>query len=319
MRPFFLLFLSLFIFASESTLLFKNGDIITGKTIELNKDIVILKYLGKDLSIKLNNLKSIKVTPRLIKNLERAKENIFSIDKQQKIIPKKNSKLYFPSLRERQNKKKKYYNSTEFNLGFNNSTGNKQSFGGYFKIKTKINNYYNTFTADINSSYTETEDIVTTDQSNLNFKISHRVQNNFYTDYELRFFRDSVNNLNLRSTTALGISYKQIKGLDIGIGISYIDENLLIDTNNEQYFASELTVNYSKKLTDNKKLYFENRFTFSSENSQDILYKGKVDLNIPFNSRTSTKFTIETNWDNTPSVGNRSTQILYHFSISYKL
>ncbi|RRQ21487.1 DUF481 domain-containing protein [Thiohalobacter thiocyanaticus] len=208
------------------------------------------------------------------------------------------------------------------NVGVNISSGNTDTEQYHLDTEVVARTLENRFT--VGATFNRTTDSGTETESNATGygKYDHFVSEKWYNYANALFTRDELKDLKLRTTLGLGSGYQFFESEPLNLslegGLTYVNEDFY-DKEDESYPAGRWALNYDRLLFGSRIRFFHYHEGLAGlEDVDDIMILSRTGLRAPLGQGLTATAQVDVDWDNTPAVGNDSTDTRYLLNVGYE-
>ena len=312
-----------------------SGDYLVGDVKEINHEYVVIDTsFAKDLLIKhelISRLKTeqaiaivfkdSKVVYSPIEKVENSKLN-YQISNNEKIFSVNelaNNPKEILAATSSKNSKLKYKGN--FDVGLSRSSGNEDDEDYHAALMAQARTQKNRYTIELAKTIEKNDGDKTQDETFGSFQYDRFINEKWYAFSSVSFEEDFEEQLDLRSTFALGSGYQfyDLKNLKLNIeaGLAYVDEDFDDDEDN-QYTGGRWAIHYDHAWLTWLALFHSQEGFFSMENSDDITIRSSSGFKFPLNEYINAKLQANIDWNRSPADGATGTDKEYIFTLGYE-
>ena len=214
----------------------------------------------------------------------------------------------------------KYDWSGKSNVGLNATTGNSDTTRYHVDGEVRRENDLNRYVAGIDFNRGSDSGTTNVDNWTAYANYDRFFSDKLFSNNTVSFKRNTLQQLDLRTAVGTGIGYQILSrpGLRLSTtsGLSYVREQFDLVTT-EEFAAFQFGINYEHQWFEWLR-FFHNLDTLTSlENTADFVLRARTGLRYPISDNFVASLQVNVDYDNTPSPGAESEDIIYTFTLGY--
>lgn len=315
------------------TIFLNNGDKINGQIIRKEGSTLLFKtpYAG-EIKIQWKAIASMKTDKNLVLTLENdtniENASISPSDKKH-IVKTKNIDnpidIQLSSI--------KYINPSQavtgkgmkisgrVNVGLSIASGNTDTESFNVDTEVVLRGKTNRITTGANLYQASDNNVDTEDKTSAWLKYDHFLDNNDYIYGNTSFARDKFKDQKLKSTIGLGYGHQYMesdqRNLSVEAGADYVNEDYFT-ASDDNYIAGRWALKFDQKFFSKKLQFFHNHEgLLELDNTDNVSITSQTGFRFPVLAGMNAALQLNLDWDNLPSVGTKSTDRKFLFTLGY--
>jgi putative salt-induced outer membrane protein YdiY len=212
--------------------------------------------------------------------------------------------------------------SGSVNLGGNLQDGNTQRSAFVLDSEATARRKDDRFKASLDYNVSEEGGTNTEDEITLEGVYDYFFSPEWFANSNLKFQRDKISNIDLRSEFGLGIGHQVYEtdplNLQYILGLSYIREDFTTPTDREENIALSWSYDYDQKFFDDNLTLFHNHgLDVPIDETDAWLFDSETGLKVPVAQKLDGTLQVDYDWDNAPAIGIEEDDITYKATLGY--
>ena len=212
--------------------------------------------------------------------------------------------------------------SGSVNLGGNLQDGNTQRNALTLDSEATARRKDDRFKVSFDYNMAEEGGTQTEDEITLEGVYDYFFNPKWFANSNLKFQRDKISNIDLRSEFGLGLGHQVYETDDLNLqyilGLSYIREDFTTPADREENIALSWSYDYDQKFFDDSLTLFHNHgLDIPIDETDAWLFDSETGVKVPVAKKLDGTLQVDYDWDNNPAAGIEKDDVTYKATLGY--